>query len=136
MMPQKDMMPTADMQPRKTAPETESGFSSIKGDFTPGTVAMLVRSLNKLLPLFDMPKIPEAAAKAMKNELPPELVEAIAMISSAAEDAQDAGIEVPKIDLGAVETGSDTDLGVVALALGELVASREFNRWLKSEQGA
>lgn len=135
MMDKKGMMLPEEAQTYTTAPETESGFSGIKGDFTPGTVALLVRNLNKLLPLFDIPVIPPAMTKKMSNELPAPLVEAIAMVASAAEDAQDAGIDVTKIDLGAVETGSDTELGVVALALGDLVANRQFNRWLKSEQG-
>jgi hypothetical protein len=100
-----------------------------RGDFTSRGLDPLVRSTNKLLPLFDQtgdyPSVEDTEV------LPTDFVRILAMFQAAVEDAIAADVvrEEMRIDLDGVR--DDTALMTIAGKLDMLAKDREFKKFLQ-----
>ncbi len=102
-----------------------------KGKFTSKGLDPLVKTTNKLLPLFGQdpsyPKIPDGTS------LPTDITRVLSMFVSAVDDAVEAGILEPemKIDLGMVT--DDMSLMSLSGKLDMLSKNKDFKRFLQEE---
>ena len=102
-----------------------------KGKFTSKGLDPLVKTTNKLLPLFGQdpsyPKISDTSS------LPTDLTRVLSMFISAVDDAVEAGILEPemKIDLGLVT--DDMSLMSLSGKLDMLSKNKDFKRFLQEE---
>lgn len=122
-MPKPPAMPNAeqdllDLAQQSDDMEAQVGAEAVlAGDYSPETAAQLIGALNRVLPLFG-----EEPIKA--EEIGPEVVKAMRMVATAAEDA---GLEAP--DLAAQD---DADLELVIGVLESLATDPAFKRFLRS----
>lgn len=99
------------------------------GDFSVRSMRILVKALNKVLPLFDLPVMEEY--KEDVDSLPVDLTRVLSMISQSTLDASAREDIEAELQFSLDDITSDADLKVLSGKLESLSKNKDFKKFLK-----
>ncbi len=106
------------------------------GRFTEPRLKALVQSVNKALALVGAPDVVADVkiTPGVPTQLPVDLVKGLGLIKNMIEDCNSEDMYAPLRSFEIVTAKTDADLAIITRAINEILASREFKKFLQAER--